>query len=292
MSLTGIDVSSYQGTINWWAVKQNGIDFAILKVIRKDLNPDKKFDENWRKCDAYDLEVQGVYNYSYATTVAKARSDAKRVLAILENRKPMVWMDVEDAVMKNLGKNLISIINAYGKVITDAGLSFGVYTGESFYKTYIKPYGGVSYPMWIARYGKNNGKCNVKYQPQVPNMVGWQYTSKGRVGGIDGNVDMNVWYKELDSIYDGSTSHSNPYTEPERLLYYKRLAIMKGNDVKWAQYELVRKGFMPSVNAKGKTNIDGCFGKTTSDAVKAFQKSVGIKVDGKIGAVTRAYLKK
>lgn len=292
MSLTGIDVSSYQGTINWWAVKQNGIDFAILKVIRKDLNPDKKFEENWRKCDAYDLEVQGVYNYSYATTVAKARSDAKKVLAILGNRKPMVWMDVEDAVMKNLGKNLISIINAYGKVITDAGLPFGVYTGESFYNTYIKRYGGVSYPMWIARYGKNNGKCNVKYQPQVPNMVGWQYTSKGRVGGIDGDVDMNVWYKELDAVYEDSTSHSNPYTEPERLLYYKSLARMKGNDVKWVQYELVRKGFMPSVNAKGKTNIDGDFGKTTSDAVKAFQKSVGIKVDGKVGAVTRAYLKK
>lgn len=292
MSLTGIDVSSYQGTINWWAVKQNGIDFAILKVIRKDLNPDKKFEENWRKCDAYDLEVQGVYNYSYATTVAKARSDAKRVLAILGNRKPMVWMDVEDAVMKNLGNNLISIINAYGKVITDAGLQFGVYTGESFYKTYIKPYGGVSYPMWIARYGKNNGKCDVKYQPQVPNMVGWQYTSKGRVGGIVGNVDMNVWYKKLDAVYEDSTSHSNHYTEPERLLYYKRMVMMKGNDVKWAQYELVRKGFMPSVNAKGKTNIDGYFGKTTSDAVKAFQKSVGITVDGKVGAVTRAYLKK
>ncbi len=292
MSLTGIDVSAYQGTINWWAVKQNGIDFAILKVIRKDLNPDKKFEENWRKCDAYDLEVQGVYNYSYATTAAKARSDAKRVIAILGKRKPMVWMDVEDDVMKNLGKNLISIINAYGKVITDAGLQFGVYTGESFYKTYIKPYGGVNYPMWIARYGKNNGKCDVKYQPQVPNMVGWQYTSKGRVGGIVGNVDMNVWYKELDAVYEDSTSHSNPYTEPERLLYYKRLAMIKGNDVKWAQYELVRKGFMPSVNSKGKTNIDGCFGKTTSDAVKAFQKSVGITVDGKVGAVTRAYLKK
>lgn len=292
MSLTGIDVSSYQGTINWWAVKQNGIDFAILKVIRKDLNPDKKFEENWKNCEAYGMKVQGVYNYSYATTMAKARSDAKRVLSILGNRKPMVWMDVEDAVMKNLGKNLISIINSYGKVITDAGLQFGVYTGESFYKTYIKPYGGVNYPMWIARYGKNNGKCDVKYQPQVQNMVGWQYTSKGRVGGIAGNVDMNVWYKELDAVYEDSTSHSNPYTEPERLLYYNRLSMMKGNDVKWVQYELVRKSFMPSVNAKGKTNIDGYFGKNTSDAVKAFQKSVGIKVDGKIGAVTRAYLKK
>lgn len=82
MSLTGIDVSSYQGTINWWAVKQNGIDFAILKVIRKDLNPDKKFEENWKNCEVYGMKVQGVYNYSYATTMAKARSDAKRVLAV------------------------------------------------------------------------------------------------------------------------------------------------------------------------------------------------------------------
>lgn len=292
MSLTGIDVSAYQGTINWWAVKQNGIDFAILKVIRKDLNPDKKFEENWKNCEAYGVKVQGVYNYSYAATVAKARSDAKRVLAILGSRKPMVWMDVEDAVMKGLGKNIIPIINAYGKVITDAGLQFGVYTGESFYNTYIKRYGGVSYPMWIARYGKNNGKCNVKYQPQVPNMLGWQYTSKGRVGGIVGNVDMNVWYKELDAVYEDSTSHSNPYAEPERLLYYKPLARMKGNDVKWVQYELVRKGFMPSVNAKGKTNIDGELGKDTDKAIGAFQKSVGIKVDKKVGAVTRAYLKK
>ena len=119
-----------------------------------------------------------------------------------------------------------------------------------------------------------------------------KYVNVANVGGIVGNVDMNVWYKELDAVYEDSTSHSNPYTEPERLIYYKGLAMMKGNDVKWAQYELVRKGFMPSVNSKGKTNIDGYFGKTTSDAVKAFQKSVGITVDGKVGAVTRAYLKK
>lgn len=292
MSLIGIDVSSYQGKIDWKKVLQSGVKFAILKIIRNDLNVDKQFENNWSDATKYGIPIQGVYNYSYATTVAKARIDAKRVLAVLNGRKTMVWLDVEDSCQKGLGKNLITIINAYGKVITDAGLPFGVYTGESFYKTYIKPYGGVSYPMWIARYGKNNGKCDVKYQPQVPNMVGWQYTSKGRVGGIVGNVDMNVWYKELDAVYEDSTSHSNPYTEPERLLYYKRLAMMKGNDVKWAQYELVRKGFMPSVNAKGKTNIDGYFGKTTSDAVKAFQKSVGISVDGKVGAVTRAYLKK
>lgn len=290
MSLTGIDVSSYQGTINWWTVKQNGIDFAILKVIRKDLNPDKKFEENWKNCEEYGMKVQGVYNYSYATTVAKARSNAKRVLTILGDRKPMVWMDVEDDVMKNLGKNLIAIINAYGKVITDAGLPFGVYTGESFYKTYIKPYGGVNYPMWIARYGKNNGKCDVKYQPQVPNMVGWQYTSKGRVGGIDGNVDMNVWYKELDAVQGTTEAYRNPYTEPTRLLM-KTLPRMRGDDVRWLQFALIHHSCLSAVNAKGKSNIDGILGKDTATAIGVFQNKVGIDFDCKCGEVTRKYLK-
>ena len=103
MSLTGIDVSSYQGTINWWAVKQNGIDFAILKVIRKDLNPDKKFEENWKGCKEHNVHVHGVYEYGYITTVAKSRSDARRVLTILNGRKVTVYLDVEDAVMKGLG---------------------------------------------------------------------------------------------------------------------------------------------------------------------------------------------
>lgn len=291
MSLTGIDVSAYQGTINWWAVKQNGIDFAILKIIRKDLNPDKEFEENWKNCEAYGMKVQGVYNYSYATTVSKAQFAAERVLIILGNRKPMVWMDVEDAVMKNLGKNLIPIINAYGKVITNAGLKFGVYTGESFYKTYIKPYGGVSYPMWIARYGKNNGKCNVKYQPQVPNMVGWQYTSKGRVGGIVGNVDMNVWYKELEAVQGNTKAYSNPYAEPTRLLK-KTVPCMRGDDVRWLQFALIHHGCLSAVNAKGKSNIDGILGKDTATAIGVFQKKVGITVDCKCGAATREYLKK
>lgn len=109
MSLTGIDVSSYQGTINWWAVKQNGIDFAILKVIRKDLNPDKKFEENWKGCKEHNVHVHGVYEYGYITTVAKSRSDARRVLTILNGRKVTVYLDVEDAVMKGLGKILFPL---------------------------------------------------------------------------------------------------------------------------------------------------------------------------------------
>ena len=195
----GIDVSSYQGKVDWRKVKSDGIVFAILKVIRKDLNPDKQFEANWKGCEAAGMPIHGVYNYSYATTVAKAKTDAQKVLGILNGRKARVYLDVEDTCQKNLGSLLIDIINAYADVITGAGLEFGVYTGRSFYDTFIRPYGGVSYPLWIARYATEDGSLNEAYKPSVAGMVGWQYTSKGRVSGIAGDVDKNVWYEELDA---------------------------------------------------------------------------------------------
>lgn len=291
MSLIGIDVSSYQGKIDWNKVLQSGVKFAILKIIRKDLNVDNQFENNWTGATRYGIPVQGVYNYSYATTVAKAKIDAKRVLAVLNGRKTMVWLDVEDDCQKGLGKNLISIINAYAKIITDAGLPFGVYTGQSFYNSYIKPYGGVSYSLWIARYGTNNGQMNVKYQPQIPNMIGWQYTSKGKISGVNGNVDVNVWYKELEAVQGITEAYRNPYTEPTRLLK-KTIPCMRGDDVNWLQFALIHHGCLSSVNAKGKSNIDGILGNDTSTAIGVFQKKVGITVDNKCGAVTREYLKK
>lgn len=193
----GIDVSSYQGVIDWTKVKASGVEFAILKVIRKDLEPDKQFENNWAGCTAAGMPIHGVYNYSYATTVAKAKTDAQKVLGILSGRRTRVYLDVEDDCQKGLGRLLIDIINAYAAVIQGAGLEFGVYTGQSFYNSYIKPY-GVKYPLWIARYGKNNGKLDESYKPNIADMVGWQFTSKAQVGGISGNVDMNIWYEEQE----------------------------------------------------------------------------------------------
>lgn len=212
MSKIGIDVSSYQGVIDWLKVKTSGIEFAILKVIRKDLDPDKQFKNNLRGCIEAALPVQGVYNYSYATTVYKAISDAKRVIEVLketiqellgislaeflEDHELTVWLDVENECQKGLGTLLIDIINSYAEVIEGAGLKFGVYTGNSFYNSYIKPYGGIKHSKWIARYGTNNGTLNEKYKPTVEGIDGWQYTSRGRVDGISGNVDMDIWYDE------------------------------------------------------------------------------------------------
>lgn len=199
MSKYGIDVSSYQGTVDWKKVKACGIEFAILKVIRKDLNPDKQFENNWAGCEAAGMPIHGAYNYSYANTVEKAVSDAKRVLEILNGRKVRVYLDVEDNCLKGLGRKLFDIIDAYAGVIIGAGLEFGVYTGSSFYNSYIKPYGTLQCPMWIASYGKNNGQMNTKPQISGINMVGWQFTSMALIDGINGYIDEDVWYEELEN---------------------------------------------------------------------------------------------
>ena len=131
---------------------------------------------------------------------------------------------------------------------------------------------------------------NVKYQPQIGGMIGWQYSSKGSVNGISGNVDMNVWYKEISAGVEVAVSE-NPYPEPTRLLYRKAI-MQRGDYVKWLQYELIRHGCLAELNAKGKTNIDGKLGNNTSAAIGVFQEKAGITVDKKCGIVTRTYLKK
>lgn len=293
MSKIGIDVSSYQGKIDWEKAKESGIKFSIIKIIRKDLNPDKQFESNWKGCEEAGIPVIGVYNYLYSRTETQFREAAMAVVRTLAGRKARVWADVEDQLLKGLGVNLIKGLQVYQEVIETAGLEFGVYTGESFYNSYIKPYGGLACPLWIARYGKNNGNMDLKYQPQIDGMIGWQYTSKGRVGGVNGNVDMNIWYKELEDS-NGAVSKpvtNNPYSEPTRVLY-KKIVNMRGEDVKWLQWELIRHGCLEKNNSKGKSNIDGILGKDTSNAIYEFQRKSKISVDGKCGTVTRAYLKK
>lgn len=213
MSKKVVDVSSYQGVINWNKVKTSGVDGAILKIIRKDLNPDKQFENNWRGCSAAGLPVIGVYNYSYATTVAKARTDAKKVVSILDGRKVKVWLDVEDKVQKRLGRLLIDIIREYQAVIEGAGLEFGVYTGISFYNSYIKQYSSlISYNFWMARYPSTK-KMTVASIPSVSKkpaikhvMDGWQFTSKAVITGISGTVDLSVWYDNVSEQTVSSAS--------------------------------------------------------------------------------------
>jgi len=205
-----VDVSSYQGDINWNLVKSAGVNHAILKIIRKDLNPDTKFEQNWSGCQSAGINVQGVYNYSYAATVEKAKTDAKKVLSVLNGRKCTVWLDVEDKCQQGIGSLLKDIINAYGSIIVNAGYAFGIYTGMSFYNSYIKPYASQIKcdKLWIARYYNGYNKMTVsvdpdeQYNPETStgrDIFAWQYTSSGQVSGINGNVDLSIIYGDITS---------------------------------------------------------------------------------------------
>lgn len=295
MSKKVIDVSSYQGNIDWKRVRASGVQGAILKIIRKDLTPDKQFEANWEGCKKADLPIMGVYNYSYAATVNKAKTDAQKVIEILSGRKAKVWLDVEDASQQGMGTELVKVINSYQKQIEMAGLEFGIYTGLSFYNKNLKPYvKEFPYNFWIARYPSGN-VMELSTNPFVNKkpilagtLEGWQYSSQGRVPGIRGNVDLNLWYGDL--TINNPNKEKIPYPIPQRLLSLKPTQLF-GEDVKWIQHHLIRLGFLPSKNAKGKNNIDGIFGKATDAALRAAQAHFGIAVDGIAGKIAIQVLK-
>lgn len=206
-TIKGVDVSGYNKISSYEAVKNDGVQFVILKIIRKDLNLDKLFETHLKGFNKVELPVIAVYNYSYATSVAKARSDASIVVKYLKQfnmpKSTIVYMDVEDNCQKGLGQLLIDMINAYQEVIEKAGYKFGLYTGLSFWNSHIKPYKSTlrCQTEWIARYKKGYSPMQFAENPEEsskPNIgtpiEGYQYTSSGIVNGIQGSVDLNILY--------------------------------------------------------------------------------------------------
>lgn len=206
-----VDVSSYNGTVDWKKAKQYGVDGAILKIIRKDLKRDNGFNRNYQACNENHINW-GVYNYTYATTPKKARADMELVCDILDKLdkkyfKLGVWFDIEDQAQAKLSKDEIaSIINAAQAVVESRGYKFGVYTGMSYYNEHIDRKLVKCNNWWIARYYNGNKRMQIATNPdekKKPTManIAWQYTSSGRFPkvistGNSGNFDLNVVYKE------------------------------------------------------------------------------------------------
>lgn len=206
-----IDVSSYNGTVNWEKAKTYGCRGAILKIIRKDLKIDNGFNRNYQACNENEI-AWGVYNYSYATTATKAKSDMELVCDILDKIDKThfvygVWFDLEDKMQASLSKAKIAeIINAAQAVVESRGYKFGVYTGMSYYNEHIDRKQIKCQNWWIARYYQGDKRMQIATNPNqekkpVAANIAWQYTSKGRFpkiisSGNSGNFDLNVLYKE------------------------------------------------------------------------------------------------
>ena len=191
--LYGPDVSEHQGDIDWDKLAPH-IDFAIIRCgygqDRKDQD-DKKFKRNVEACERLGIPY-GLYLYSYAGNSTRAAGEADHMIRCLGMCNPSLppYYDLEE---NSLGTAAASNMPRWGNKVEAAGHWAGLYTFESFYNRYLK--GENRFTKWIAKFNKNDGKMHTP--PDVPEVTMWQYSSRGSLPGISGNVDVNVLYKDL-----------------------------------------------------------------------------------------------
>ena len=307
MSKKGIDVSEFQGKIDWEKVKNDGIEFAILRCgygMDFSNQDDVEYERNANECERLGIPY-GVYLMSYANTVEKARSEAKHVLRLIEGRKISlgVWHDIEDngtsgAINK---ETLTNIINTFCNTIKNAGYKVGVYANLNWLENKIEKTIKDNYDIWVAQY---YSKC--EYEGKY---IMWQHTSSGKVNGISTNVDMNILYKDLPVI--NNNDNNNSKTNNSEIVKSLQRALNKdyncgldvdgiigplttkavnnnmvrnftvGEFAKWVQERLIAKGY--SLNEFG---VDGRYGNESEKKVKEFQANCGIDVDGIVGINT------
>lgn len=194
MEYKGIDVSKYQGNIDFKKVKNAGIQFAIVRIGygQYESQKDEYFEANYEGFRGQGIPV-GVYLYSYAKSVSDAKKEAAVVLKWLNGRELNlpVYYDIEDKSQINLGKNtLTKMCEAFCEEIEKGGYWAGVYANKYFFTTYLDYQKlGERYTLWVAQYNDVN-TFSGKYDM-------WQYTSSGRVNGISGNVDLDTLYKDI-----------------------------------------------------------------------------------------------
>ena len=206
MEFKGIDVSSNQGKPDWAKVAKSGIKFAILRVHQK-TGIDGSFEYNYKGCKSNGILIGG-YKYSYALTPAQAIDEAEDVIAALNGRGLdfPVFYDLEWSNQRKLGKQAIeNIAVAFLVRMKKAGYKVGIYCNLGWYNNVLTD-ALRKYECWIAHYpDPDNGTIQTRVKPKVG--IGWQYSSKGKVSGISGNVDMDVFYKDYrETTQKGETT--------------------------------------------------------------------------------------
>lgn len=193
----GIDVSVWQGyNIDFNKVKSAGYDFVILRAGygRYASQKDPTFETNYAKAKAACLNV-GTYWYSYATNSSQAKEEANLFLDVVKGKKfeyPL-WLDIEDPSQSALNnKTINAICKSFCGVLESAGYYTGIYSFASFLER-IDASNRESYDIWVANF-------NVE-KPSYSGSYGmWQYSEKGIVNGVPGNVDMDNSYKDYPKI--------------------------------------------------------------------------------------------
>ncbi|MBQ7283608.1 MAG: hypothetical protein IJW74_01970 [Oscillospiraceae bacterium] len=197
---SGIDVSKWQGNIDWKAVKASGVDYAIIRVGYRGygsgaLVEDPYFRQNIAGARAAGLKV-GVYFFSQAITTAEAVEEASMAINAVKDYKLHypIYFDTEAATSNGSGRadplssaQRTDIAKAFCQTVQNSGYRAGVYASKAWFLSRINYSALSSYDIWLAHYTSATDFAH-RYDM-------WQYTGSGRVNGVSGAVDMNWAYK-------------------------------------------------------------------------------------------------
>ena len=204
LTMQGIDVSSYQGTINWKSVAQSK-HFAILRAgtgYKGSNNKDSKFEENYRNAKAAGVKV-GAYWYSYAKSVEDAKKEAIWFMQHL-NGKQFEWpvyYDIEEESQFTAGIHN-AIAKAFCDILEANKYYCGIYSSGSKWMYSFSKDISSRYTVWIAHWYVNRPTYSGAYDV-------WQKSDKGSVSGISGYVDLDEGYTNFDPIM--KSNHLNGY---------------------------------------------------------------------------------
>ena len=213
MTIKGIDVSEFQGSINWDKVKADGIKFAILKLGNiydaQSNYKDSKFDTNYKNAKAEGIKI-GAYIYNYCNTVDTLKEGLEWALEQLDGKKldMPIYLDMEDKdIQGETVETLTEQCNEFAKYVKSKGYQAGVYANVNWLKNELNPSDfDKDISVWVAQYYK---ECQYTGKYDI-----WQYASDASVSGISGNCDMNYLYNE-DIIKESGTDTSDKKTIDE-----------------------------------------------------------------------------
>ena len=195
-----IDLSKWNGKVDFAKVKTSGIDGVIIRTgfgVKSPNQIDRRFEEYYAGAKSVGLYV-GAYHYSYAQSVAEAKSEAEFCCEIIKGKKfefP-IYFDFEDKTQVHLSKQVCSeMVRAFCEVLEANGYWAGIYSYDSFFQTHLDSTIPKRYAAWVARVE------NVfpKYVDE-PLIGVHQYSWKGKIDGISGDVDMDNAFKDYPSL--------------------------------------------------------------------------------------------
>ncbi len=222
-TIQGIDVSRWQGSINWSKVKKDGINFVMIGTGRFKngvATQDPYFETNIQGANNVGINV-GIYHYLTATTTSDAKAAANYVLSLANGHKVSypIAVDIEDDVYKSMSKKKrTDLVIAFLDVIADAGYYPAVYASDDYFVSSLNTsrLKSKGYDFWVAAWTK---------KPVTTPLSMWQYSSTGKVSGISGTVDVDYSYKDYSSLvaprYSPKKVEAGWYTDGTNTWYVK-----------------------------------------------------------------------